>query len=173
VKLYLLRHGPAVERRVDRPDFDRPLTERGRRRMRRIARALRRAGVEVEAIYSSPLVRCLQTAEAVVAELPGAPSPGVEPGLAPEGRIDELLREIAARHRAARATIVLVGHEPDLGRLLSVLLTGDRRSAFRFRKGGICLLDVPAGRLRYGRCATLEWFATPRLLLGRRGPKRA
>lgn len=164
MKLYLLRHAIAAERRPGRSDAQRRLTPRGRRRMERIARAMRRAGIRVDAIYTSPLPRAAETAAVVAAAL-GTAAPRETPGLAPDGSVAELLREIALRHGRRGAGILLVGHEPDLGRLASQLLTGSTGGPFRLRKGGFFRLDVPDGRLRYGRCATLEWLAAPRLLL--------
>jgi phosphohistidine phosphatase len=164
MKLYLVRHAPAVARRVGHPDFDRPLTARGTARMRRIAAAMRRLGVAPDAIYSSPLRRCRQTAEILARALGERRDPLLVDELRPAGRVDPLLRRLAARHRGAASVVMLVGHEPALGQLLSVLLYGEPRAALRFRKGGFCRLEVPAGRLRYGRCATLEWFVAPRLL---------
>jgi len=164
MKLYVVRHAPAAARRIGRPDFDRALTARGAARMRQIARALRHLGVAPDAIYSSPLLRARQTAEILARQLDGNRDPRIVDGLRPGGRVDLLLHDIGARHRRAAAVVMLVGHEPDLGRLLSVLLCGDVRIALRLRKGGFCRLEVPPGRLRHSRCATLEWFIAPRLL---------
>ena len=57
--------------------------------------------------------------------------------------------------------MLLVGHEPDLGRLISVLVTGKRGLAVAVKKGGLCKLEI--GTLQYGRCATLQWLVPPKL----------
>lgn len=170
MKLYLLRHGIAVERRPGRSDAQRRLTPRGRRRMQRIARAMSLAGIRVDAIYTSPLPRAAQTAAIVTAAL-DAPDPVESPALAPGGAVAALLQEIARQHRRPGAGVLLVGHEPDLSRLASRLVTGAPNGVLRLRKGGFCRLDVPDDRLRYGRCATLEWLVAPRLLLRGGGSK--
>jgi phosphohistidine phosphatase len=164
MKLYLVRHAPAVARRIGRPDFDRALTAQGTARMRRIAKAMARLGIAPDAIYTSPLARARQTADILARTLDGNRQPQVAEGLSPGGRVDGCLRDIGERHRRSAAVVMLVGHEPDLGRLVSTLVWGEARSTLRLRKGGFCRLDVPPGRLRHGRCATLEWFVAPRLL---------
>jgi phosphohistidine phosphatase len=170
VKLYLLRHGIAEERRPGRSDAQRRLTPRGRRRMQRIARTMGVAGVRVDAIYTSPLPRAAQTAAIVAAAL-DAPAPVERPALAPGGSVAALLREIALQRHRPGTAVLLVGHEPDLSRLASRLVSGAPGSALRLRKGGFCRLEVPDDRLRYGRCATLEWLVAPRLLLREGGSK--
>jgi phosphohistidine phosphatase SixA len=54
---------------------------------------------------------------------------------------------------------LLVGHEPDLSALASLLLTGGGGLTITLKKGGLCRLS--AERLRVGRCASLEWLVTP------------
>ena len=69
--VYLLRHGIAVERgRGDvQTDAARPLTPAGRRKLRRVAVAMRAMELSFDAILSSPLVRAQQTAEVIRREL--------------------------------------------------------------------------------------------------------
>ena len=71
MNLYILRHGPAVER--DAPgysrDQDRPLTPEGRQRIEGITRAMTVLKVNPDAIFSSPFLRARQTAEIVAAAL--------------------------------------------------------------------------------------------------------
>ena len=58
--------------------------------------------------------------------------------------------------------VLLVGHEPDLGQLASLLLTGGDALGMQFKKGGVARLSMET--LRAGRCATLEWLLTSRQL---------
>ena len=71
MNLYLLRHGIAVDPSV--PDFandaERPLTPKGRNRMRQIAAAMGALNLSFDVILSSPFVRARQTAEIVVKSL--------------------------------------------------------------------------------------------------------
>jgi phosphohistidine phosphatase len=71
IAIYLVRHGIAVDHQDRGPlaDDDRPLTDKGRRRFRRAARAFARLGETPDFVFTSPLVRAAQTAELLVAAL--------------------------------------------------------------------------------------------------------
>jgi phosphohistidine phosphatase len=65
MKLYFLRHGEADWPNWDRPDDERPLTERGKKEMRKVAKFLRALDIPIEEIISSPLPRARQTADII------------------------------------------------------------------------------------------------------------
>src|ERR1700761_8134867 len=71
--VYVVRHAWAEEQdEAAWPNDDlRPLTRRGRKRFRRLARRLCRRGLDVAQIATSPLVRCRQTAD-ILAEYAGS-----------------------------------------------------------------------------------------------------
>ncbi|MDE2489670.1 MAG: phosphohistidine phosphatase, partial [Elusimicrobia bacterium] len=97
-----------------------------------------------------------QTA-ALAAEALGAEvleCPALIPGRPPEEALDWLRGRREGR-------VALVGHEPQLSRLASWLLTGDARSVLRLKKSQALLLDLP--RPAPGR-ATLLWSLAPRHL---------
>ena len=168
MRLYLLRHAPAAERDAARwpDDRERPLTARGRARMREAALGVAAIGVSPAAILSSPLARALQTARLLARALSPSPPitfhPELEPA-SPPARALSLLADPRGDE------IVLVGHEPHLSTLAAFLIGGREPSAFDLRKGGLCRIDFegdPApgsGRLIH--------LLTPRLLrrLGRAG----
>jgi phosphohistidine phosphatase len=62
MKLYFMRHGKAVDAALYEHDFERPLTDKGAKRVRRMSQWLARMGVNPTAIYASPRVRAQQTA---------------------------------------------------------------------------------------------------------------
>lgn len=62
MKLYFMRHGKAVDAATMESDFARPLTEKGAKRVRRMAQALANMKVSPTAIFASPRVRAQQTA---------------------------------------------------------------------------------------------------------------
>jgi len=161
--LSLLRHGIAVDLGSPGHDEDgaRPLTAKGERRMRRIAEGMLALGLAYDLILSSPYLRARQTAE-IVAQILKTPA-GVHlfDTLAPEGNPRQLIEALHADHRE-RQDILLVGHEPYLSRLISVLLAGNPNLPVVMKKGGLCTLDVEA--LRFGRCASLVCLLTPRQL---------
>jgi len=55
---------------------------------------------------------------------------------------------------------LLVGHEPYLSELISLLVAGDSSLCVVMKKGGLCKLSVET--LKHGRCACLEWLLTPK-----------
>jgi phosphohistidine phosphatase len=163
VNLLLLRHSNAED--VPPPgqvgDQFRRLTTDGREKARIIGRAIQRIEPGITRVLTSPAARALETAEDVVSQL--EPRPPLEPcaGLWIGGDI----RGVVTRLRPLESDdggILLVGHEPDLGRLVARLLTGGVDLRLVFKKGGLCKLSVR--RLTAGRCATLEWLLTPRQL---------
>lgn len=164
--LYFLRHAIAVERGSPgfAHDADRPLTPEGTRKMRRIARELRHRGVAFDVLLSSPFVRARETAEIVAREFECPKKLEFCEFLAAGGDSAALIRLLNARHAGADS-VMLVGHEPDLSRLISRLLLGHPRLPLELKKGGLVRLAV-APRLRHGKCATLEWLLAPRCLLG-------
>jgi phosphohistidine phosphatase len=160
VKLYLVRHAIAHERNPKKwPDDGlRPLTRRGTRRFEQTARGLRRA--PPAAVYTSPLVRAVQTAE-ILARCARWPAHEVLHELEPHCPPAELLHALSAL--TPPQTAALVGHEPMLGKLAAFLLAGPQgKPLFEFKKGGVACLESENG-LRPGAFRLL-WLATPRLL---------
>ena len=64
--------------------------------------------------------------------------------------------------QAARSTVAIVGHEPDLSQLVCALLAGSNGPFLELRKGAACLLEFP-GAIGKG-AATLDWFLGPKHL---------
>lgn len=164
MRLLVIRHGIAGDReafaRSGRPDDERPLTPKGRRRMRRNARGLRTLVTSVDVLATSPLVRAAQTADLVADAYEDEPERAARDELRPESPLDAVgawLRAHPAGH-----TVAVVGHEPQLSRLVSWLLAGEDRSLVRLAKGGACLLSFDGAP--GPRCATLEWLLQPREL---------
>ena len=160
IELYLLRHGIAVDPITSGvPDEARPLTEKGIKRMRQIARGLRSLDLEVEAIITSPLVRARETAE-IVAELLGS-SVRVETSkvLATGSGPAAIERWLGSR---SEARLMLVGHNPTLSDLVSLLVMGAGSSPIcELKKGGMAALERIAGS---PGLYELNWLAPPRLL---------
>jgi len=160
-ELYLVRHAIAAERGEDWPDDDkRPLTARGVARFKESVSGLSRLDVAVDEIFSSPLVRAMQTAELLAAGLPGKPSIKVLDALSPGHAPGSVLAQLAKMARRRR--IALVGHEPGLGELAAHLIGAGR--ALLFKKGGVCRIDVES--LTSRRTGALSWFVTPKVLRG-------
>ena len=158
LELYLVRHGVAAERGPAYPDdTKRPLTAKGIAAMRREVKALNVLDVSVDLIISSPLVRTRQTAEILADGLSGKPPVVFSDALAPEGTSGEVVQEVAKHSKHKR--IALVGHEPNIGELAARLI--DARTAFEFKKGGVCRIDFETFPQETGQ---LRWLLTPRIL---------
>jgi phosphohistidine phosphatase len=174
LRLLLFRHGPAEDRETWRArggaEARRPLTADGRRRTRAAARGLARLVEAPERVATSPLTRARQTADVLARSL-GAGDPEVQRFLAPSAAPDAAIPWLSGRAAAGDRLVAVVGHEPHLGKLASLLLAGEG-SFVRFRKAGAALLDL-GSRPGPGK-ARLEWLLEPSALrrLGRQAPRR-
>jgi phosphohistidine phosphatase len=162
MELYVLRHAIATEHEHGGRDSERALTTEGRERMRRSTRCWDGLGVVVDLILTSPYVRARQTAEIAGGAL-GIPDrievcPALTAGASPATIVRAIAERCEEDHR-----VMLIGHEPDLGRLVSMLVCGDDGGGFRIKKAGLTKLAVDG--LAAGRCAVLEWHLWPRHML--------
>lgn len=115
MNVFLVRHAHAVDETPALPDDARHLSVHGRHAAREIGRRLRWHDCTPTAIWTSPLVRAVMTAELIAHALEwDGPIEGVR-GLAPGGSTREVMAAIAAHDPAG--AIVIVGHEPALSGL--------------------------------------------------------
>lgn len=164
-ELYILRHGIAVDHGTPgyERDSDRPLTKEGIRKMEEIAHAMKRLEISFDVILSSPYVRARQTAEITAEGLDLKKNLKFSDHLTVEGDPEDLIAEIHKNYAQAES-LLLVGHEPSLSTLISVLVANTDYSILALKKGGFCKMTM-AGELRYKRCATMDWLLTPRQLI--------
>jgi phosphohistidine phosphatase len=156
--IYVVRHAIAEERDPERwpDDAERPLTPDGERRFREAARGLRKLVPDVDVMLSSPYVRAWRTAE-ILHEVAGWPSPERSDLLGASRAPADGVEAIRARPEAS--SIAVVGHEPYLSRLVSILLTGDLDAVrMELKKGGVVRIDDNV----------LRWYATPKMLVSLR-----
>lgn len=159
MKLYLVRHAIAEDSANYEDDSLRPLTDKGRERMKKIAAALREIGVQPDLIVSSPFVRANQTASVLAQALKYREQIVYSDSLAPMGEAGDMIGEINEKYSVDE--LMLVGHEPSLSSLAGLLLAGDAEIAINLKKGGVCCLS--ADDLHYDRKAVLEWLITPKI----------
>jgi phosphohistidine phosphatase len=135
MKLYLVQHGEAMEK-SENPD--RPLTASGRGDVAAVGRLLKSGGLCVPRIEHSGKTRARETAE-LLAELVGATGEVSErKDLGPNDAVDIVAKSL----RKADTDLMLVGHMPFMGKLASLLLTGDEYAdALAFKKGGVACLE--------------------------------
>lgn len=134
MKLYVIRHAPAVARGLLRRDAARPLTPQGRARFEDEVRGLGKLGVRLDLVLHSPRLRAVETADLLAPLVRGTFA--VTPNLA-KAPTRALLAELDVR------AVAVVGHEPWLSALAAWLVTGRRDEATRFalKKGGVLVLD--------------------------------
>lgn len=118
--LTLVRHGEAGQPPAQLGDAGRCLTPLGRRQARATGAALAEQGVRPSHVWSSPLVRAVQTAELIVAALDHDGPVTISPDLYPSSEPDNLAGELTAL--ADDADVLLVGHQPFMSAAASGLL---------------------------------------------------
>lgn len=163
MELYIIRHAIAqpLGRRNDFTDEKRALTAEGRDRMREVARGMRRLGVELDLILTSPLVRAVETAETLAGAFGMNKKEVVQTqNLAPEASADELFAEL--KNHTGAESIALVGHQPDLGHLICKIVQGNGNFSIELKKGSVCCINVTETvPTLHG---TLSWLMSPRQL---------
>ena len=154
MRIYLVRHSESVDRVPSMPDAARYLTARGRMSFREMALRFRDAGGLPARILTSPFVRAVQTAEILSETLRYEGEVVLDPRLSPGFDVAKM-NDVLDGYPSDRE-IAFVGHEPDLGVILSRLLSLPQ--GYAMRKGAIAALDlpIPGGPPR----ARLAWLLT-------------
>jgi phosphohistidine phosphatase len=127
--LILWRHADAED---GAPDLERRLTKKGRKQAARVAQWLLARLPADFAVVASPAARAQETAEALKRKV------RTDSQLAPGASVAKILR--AASWPQAQGAVVLVGHQPDLGRALAYLVSG-ADSEWRLQKGALWWLE--------------------------------
>jgi len=117
-----------------------------------VARALSRAGVQPQALVSSPLIRARQTGEIIsqALRLPVEADEALRPGCG----LSEVEAVVA---RGSLDRVLLVGHEPDLSAMIGQLIGGGR---VRLQTSAVARLELSAVGPGQG---ALVWLLTPAL----------
>jgi phosphohistidine phosphatase len=152
MQLYVVRHAIAEERDAERwpDDAERPLTKEGEESFREAARGLARIVPSLDVVLASPYVRAWRTAEILHEEAGWPPPTRCEELEAWRAPADAL--EAVGEHGGS---VALVGHEPYLSRLVSLLLTKDDDAVhIDLKKGGVILVED----------RVLRWYASPKIL---------
>ncbi len=154
----LIRHGIAVEpNEWDGAEEERPLTEKGRKRVRQAASGLALLDVAPTHLLSSPFARARETAKLIQTVLCPAIPIQLLNDLAVESTPERLLNRL--REYPSDAVVLCVGHEPLLGRMAGVLLCGKPADGFAMKKSGAALIHLQ-GDVRPGQ-GTLGWWLQP------------
>ena len=157
--LHVLRHAEAEALSPSGLDADRALTEAGTKRMKAVARAIARMEPELDAVLVSPLLRARQTAEPVAAACRYRGELRVTEALLPGADPTDLLDELA---ETAWKSVLVVGHEPNMGRLFGRLVSGRRDVEVPMKKAALAVFEIHP-HLGADR-AELKAYLSPRLL---------
>lgn len=118
MRVFLIRHADAVAEARELPDPARYLSERGRSDAVAAGRELARAGGTIDRVYTSPLVRAVQTAELIAGQLTAPVAVAVLLALAPRHDEQLVADELA---RSELASVAVIGHEPGVSGLGALL----------------------------------------------------
>ncbi len=158
-------------------DFDRPLSDRGRKGAAIMGRHIRDHGARWDRIIASPAVRCAETIEIAceAAERPVAVNWDRRIYLASSATLADLLREMEGDPES----VLMVGHNPGLEDLIFDLVPDDGSSPLRdvvevkFPTAAFAVLElnIDSWEDLSDRCARLVHLTRPRDLDPELGPQ--
>ncbi|HKC26206.1 MAG TPA: phosphohistidine phosphatase SixA [Thermoanaerobaculia bacterium] len=138
--LHILRHAEAEDSAPGGDDADRKLTDAGQKRMRLVGRAIAKTlEPSYDVILVSPLVRARQTAEPVADACGFSRELRETDALLPNAAPDAVLGELG---KLEAETVLVVGHEPHVGRLFGRLLAGDDRLEVPMKKASLAAFEA-------------------------------
>jgi phosphohistidine phosphatase len=153
MRVYLVQHGEAHAEEIS---VERELTPRGRSDVEGVAALLADGGVRVAKVYHSGKTRARQTAELFAARL--APGVAFETlvGISPNDPVESL----ADRLHGWNEDVLVVGHQPFVGKLVALLVAGrSEPPVVVYQQGSVvCLEHVAEGRW------ALAWMVRPELI---------
>ena len=153
MKLYLVQHGDSLPEEVNP---ERPLSERGRRDVARLADFLGQRSIRVRQIYHSGKTRACETAELLAAQVAPGTAVAAMSGINPNDPVEPIAERIKGWHDDT----LLAGHMPFMGRLAALLLAGKSESMVAaFQPGTVVCLE----RTVTGVWA-VNWMLRPELL---------
>ena len=153
MRLYLVQHGEAKPKEEDP---ERPLTEIGTRNVEKMAEFLGTNNLQVLAVWHSGKRRAEQTTEILEASIGAGGYLHEQEGLSPNDAVGPIVEEI----NGLDDDLMIVGHLPFLGKLVTALVAGsDSGDVVAFRQGGVvCLERDEEGVWR------VAWMVTPDLV---------
>jgi phosphohistidine phosphatase len=162
MNLYIIRH--AWAERSGNPkwpdDFQRPLTEKGKRRFAEMACILAERGVEPTLIVTSPMVRCRQTADILAEQISRRVEIAERPELLPDGDVEDLVAW-TAEQIAEHQEIAWIGHCPNVNDYTSLLI-GLSNGDIRFAKGAAAAIRFENDLVPTE--GELQWLLTAKML---------
>jgi phosphohistidine phosphatase len=155
MNLYLMRHANAgLKRENSLLDDKRSLVKEGKEQCILMARTLNALKIQIDVIVSSPLKRCLQTAQLVGTEMGYDAKVQISPALAPDASYADFQQMLAGY--SEYDGVLAVGHNPNVFNFLGRLITGNGGAAVRMRKGSVARIDLDR------HPPLLQWLIDPR-----------
>jgi phosphohistidine phosphatase len=159
--LYIIRHAWAAERTEQWPDDDlRPLTEEGQERFAQVVAKLADRVLAPQVVATSPLVRCVQTAQILATGAADRPKIVELDELRPGSDLAGLLAW-TERQTRKHQQVAWVGHAPDVDRMTAALI-GQSDGLIRFAKGAIAAIRFDGPLVLGG--GELQWLVTAKVL---------
>lgn len=162
MNVYFMRHGIAQAK--DDPkiesDDERELTKKGAKRARKVAKGLRALNIPFDRIVTSPLPRARETADIVAKIFDMKEQVEEAEELKPEASIERLAARLI-EYRDCQE-LLLVGHQPFLGKAASLLLCRSESAEIDLKKGGVCCIEL--NELDMKKPGVFRWMLTPRQL---------
>jgi len=135
--IYFLRHGDASSD-TRYSDSERPLTHLGERQAALVGTFLQQKNIVIHATLSSPLKRAQETASIVLSNI-RTPTIVLSDLLLNGSDPLELFEQMNSLNVSS---ILLVGHEPNLSELISLLIGGKRNVEIEMKKCSLALVDI-------------------------------
>jgi phosphohistidine phosphatase len=156
--VYVLRHGIADDSKPGEPDSSRALTTEGRKKLASVLDRAKKASVAPSIILTSPYLRAKQTARMAAQAFDCEGAVIETSALVPSGS-PELVWDEISEYRSEEQLMV-VGHEPLLGELVSYLLDSP---SLRVDMRKATLVSISLEGLRGGPRGVLQWMITPKV----------
>jgi len=159
MELLIFRHGIAEDDGPDGTDASRRLTEEGIEKTQRAAVGLASLVDRPDVVYTSPLVRAVQTAQIVGRVFNRAPVVMEELAYGPPRDVIEQLRHVD------QDIVIIIGHEPTLSGIVRLLCSGrDAGSIVVMKKAGCACVETPIHEPEAVGESRLTWLASPKML---------
>lgn len=139
MRLYIVRHGKAEQDAPSGRDIDRPLRPKGVLQAKHLGRCIALAQPKPTLILTSGYARAIHTATIIQAALECRLDSAVE---LESGKLVSDAIELIGRHTDVQ-TLMLVGHNPQLGMLVGALTKGLGASELLLKTGEAVVLDIP------------------------------
>ncbi|MCX5751790.1 MAG: phosphohistidine phosphatase SixA [Candidatus Saganbacteria bacterium] len=135
MRIYLVRHGDAV---LEEDDPARPLSAIGRAEADAAAILLQGERAEIDEIWHSTRLRAKETAQ-IIAERLGVNNVLEKKGLSPYDPVFPIADQI----KKSRKNILIASHMPFLGKLASLIKTGDaHKEKVEIKTGGVVSINL-------------------------------